>query len=107
LNMAWNFYNYFKSKIAFTFIIIAFVFLIIAILGIASVWQPMSVSWTAQDLSTYMFITVIGKALVEPVFVAGMAFIIEYLYRIWLVLQRINNDASGKVLFGSDDGEKG
>ncbi|MBL4616989.1 MAG: hypothetical protein JKY46_04795 [Robiginitomaculum sp.] len=105
--MAWKFYDYFKSKIAFTFIIIALVFLVIALLGIASAWKPLSGAWVAKDLSTYMFITVIGKALVEPAVLAGIGFIIEYLYRIWLVLQRINNDASGKALFGSDDGKKG
>jgi hypothetical protein len=105
--MVWNFYNYFKSKIAFTFIIIALVFLGIALLGIISAWQAMYVSWTTQDLSAYMFITFINKALVEPAVLAGIGFIIEYLYRILLALQRINNDASGKALFGSDDGKKG
>lgn len=91
MNMFWSFYNYFKSKIAFTFIIAAFAFLVIALLGIAIAWKPMSGSWSAQDLPVYMFIAVVGKALMEPVFLAGIAFIIEYLYRILLVLQRIQN----------------
>ena len=89
--MAWKFYDYFRSKIAFTFIIIALVFLGIALLGITMAWQAMSVSWNAQDFPAYMFITVIGKALVEPVFVAGIGFIIEYLYRIWLAVQGVEN----------------
>ncbi len=94
MNVFWSFYNYFKSKIAFVFIIVAFVFLVISLLGIASAWKPLSGSLVAQGKSAYFLITMISKALIEPVFVAGIAFVIEYLYRIVLVLERTGNNTN-------------
>jgi hypothetical protein len=99
--------HYFKSKVAIWLIIIAVTYLIVTGLSAVDEWQQVQFTFPDPDKAFRAYVAIVGRALIDSVFLFGTAIMVEYLYRIGVLLQRINKKQDAKSLFeDSKESEK-
>ncbi len=90
---------FFKSRLALWVCIAAFAYLVANGLEMVDQWENITLGTIDPDKQFRAYVALISRTAIDSIFLFGTAVMVEYLFRIGLLLQRIKNGESGKSLF--------